>query len=45
MVAIDAATVVVYYVAVAITGGRRVKEDNEVMGLDESVHGEKGFNL
>ncbi|PHR57570.1 MAG: ammonium transporter [Arcobacter sp.] len=38
-------TVVVYYIAVAITGGRRVSEDKEVMGLDESVHGEKGFNL
>jgi Amt family ammonium transporter len=38
-------TVIVYYIAVAITGGRRVIEDKEVMGLDESVHGEKGFNL
>lgn len=38
-------TVVVYYIAVAITGGRRVSEDKEVMGLDESTHGEKGFNL
>ena len=38
-------TVVVYYIAVAITGGRRVSEDKEVMGLDESVHGERAFNL
>ncbi len=38
-------TVVVYYIAVAITGGKRVIEDKEVMGLDESVHGERGFNL
>lgn len=38
-------TVVVYYIAVAITGGRRVVEDKEVAGLDESVHGERGFNL
>jgi len=38
-------TVVVYYIAVAITGGRRVNEDKEVTGLDESVHGERGFNL
>lgn len=38
-------TVVVYYIAVAITGGRRVIEDKEVAGLDESVHGERGFNL
>ncbi len=38
-------TVIVYYIAVAITGGRRVIEDKEVAGLDESVHGERGFNL
>jgi len=38
-------TVVVYYIAVPITGGRRVDEDKEVAGLDESVHGERGFNL
>jgi Amt family ammonium transporter len=38
-------TVIVYYIAVAITGGRRVIEDKEQMGLDESVHGERGFNL
>lgn len=38
-------TVVVYYIAVAITGGRRVIEDKEIMGLDDSVHGERGFNL
>ncbi len=38
-------TVVVYYIATAITGGSRVSEDNEVAGLDESVHGERGFNL
>jgi len=38
-------TVVVYYIAVLITGGKRVDEESEVMGLDESVHGERGFNL
>lgn len=38
-------TVVVYYIAVAVTGGKRVIEDKEVAGLDESVHGERGFNL
>lgn len=38
-------TVIVYYIAVAITGGRRVIEDKEIAGLDESVHGERGFNL
>ena len=38
-------TVVVYYIAMAITGGSRVNEEEESMGLDESVHGERGFNL
>lgn len=38
-------TVVVYYIARAITQGSRVDEEQEGMGLDESVHGERGFNL
>jgi len=38
-------TVIVYYIAVALTGGKRVDKDDEQMGLDESVHGERGFNL
>jgi Amt family ammonium transporter len=38
-------TVIVYYIAVALTGARRVNEEQESMGLDESVHGERGFNL
>ncbi len=38
-------TVVVYYIAVALTGGRRVDEEEEQMGLDESTHGERGFNI
>ncbi|MGD9971087.1 MAG: ammonium transporter [Sulfuricurvum sp.] len=38
-------TVVVYYIATALTGGARVNEEQETMGLDESVHGERGFNL
>ncbi|MEN8146603.1 MAG: ammonium transporter [Campylobacterota bacterium] len=38
-------TVVVYYIAVLLTGGKRVNEEQESMGLDESVHGERGFNL
>ncbi|MGZ8548118.1 MAG: ammonium transporter [Sulfuricurvum sp.] len=38
-------TVVVYYIAMAITGGSRVNEEQESMGLDESLHGERGFNL
>jgi Amt family ammonium transporter len=38
-------TIVVYYVASFLTGGARVNEDKESQGLDESVHGERGFNL
>ena len=38
-------TVAVYYIAVLLTGGKRVDEEQESMGLDESVHGERGFNL
>lgn len=38
-------TIVVYYIASALTGGARVDEETEHNGLDESVHGEKGLNL
>ena len=38
-------TVVVYYIATALTGGSRVSEEQESMGVDESVHGERGVNL
>ncbi|MBN2817061.1 MAG: ammonium transporter [Campylobacterales bacterium] len=37
-------TVIVYYIATALTGGSRVDEDQESMGLDESIHGEKYIN-
>ncbi len=29
----------------ALTGGGRVDEETETMGLNEAVHGERGFNL
>jgi len=38
-------TVVVYYIASALTGGGRVDEETEQIGLDETLHGEKAFNL
>ena len=38
-------TVVVYYIAMALTGGARVDEETEQVGLDESVHGEKALNI
>ena len=38
-------TVIVYYIASAITGGAKVDAETEEIGLDEEVHGEKGVNL
>ena len=38
-------TVVVYYISAALTGGGRVDEETESVGLDEATHGEKSFNL
>ena len=38
-------TIVVYYIASALTGGARVDEETETMGLDEAVHGEKALNI
>ena len=38
-------TVVVYYIASVLTGGGRVDEETETIGLDEAIHGERGFNL
>ena len=39
------ATAVVYFVASILTGGGRVDEETELIGLDEKVHGEKAMNL
>jgi len=38
-------TIVVYFVASLLTGGARVDSETEEMGLDESTHGERSFNL
>jgi len=38
-------TVVVYYIASALTGGGRVDEETEEIGLDEVTHGEKAINI
>ncbi|HHD75053.1 MAG TPA: ammonium transporter, partial [Nitratifractor sp.] len=38
-------TVVVYFIASAITGGARVDSETEEMVLDEAKHGEKSFQL
>jgi len=38
-------TAIVYFIAAALTGGGRVDEETEHIGLDEAIHGEKGINL
>ena len=38
-------TVIVIYVTKALTGGLRVDEEQEVLGLDNAIHGERGFDL
>ena len=38
-------TVVVYYIASALTGGGRVDEETEQIGLDETIHGERSLNI
>ena len=38
-------TIVVYYIASLLTGGGRVDEECESVGLDESIHGEKSLNI
>jgi Amt family ammonium transporter len=38
-------TAILYFISSAITGGARVDEETETMGLDEGTHGERGFNL
>ncbi|NPA56029.1 MAG: ammonium transporter [Epsilonproteobacteria bacterium] len=38
-------TVVVYYIASALTGGARVTLEEETIGLDDSIHGEQSFEL
>jgi len=37
-------TAVVYFIAAAVTGGGRVDEETETIGLDESTHGERALN-
>ena len=38
-------TIIVYYIASFLTGGGRVDEESESVGLDEALHGEKSLNL
>jgi Amt family ammonium transporter len=39
------ATLVVVYVTRLITGGLRVDEENEILGLDNTIHGERAFEI
>jgi len=39
------ATLVLIYITKAVTGGLRVDEENEVVGLDSAVHGERAFEI
>ncbi len=38
-------TAVIYFISSLITGGGRVSEEDEQIGLDETTHGEKAINL
>ncbi len=38
-------TAIVFFIASAVTGGGRVDEETETVGLDESTHGERALNL
>jgi Amt family ammonium transporter len=38
-------TLIVIYITKAITGGIRVDKDDEIQGLDSSIHGERAFEL
>jgi Amt family ammonium transporter len=39
------ATIIVVYVTKFVTGGLRVDEENEIMGLDNALHGERAFEI
>jgi Amt family ammonium transporter len=39
------ATLVLIYLTKALTGGLRVEEENERIGLDSAVHGERAFEI
>ena len=38
-------TAIVFYIASMLTGGGRVDDETEIVGLDEKIHGEKAMNL
>lgn len=38
-------TLIVIYITKAVTGGLRVDKESEILGLDNSIHGERAFEL
>lgn len=38
-------TLVIIYITKAVTGGIRVEADAEIEGLDNSLHGERAFEI
>ena len=38
-------TLVIVYITKAITGGLRVSEEEEILGLDNAIHGERAFEI
>jgi Amt family ammonium transporter len=38
-------TLIVTYITKLLTGGLRVEEESEVIGLDNSLHGERAFEI
>jgi Amt family ammonium transporter len=38
-------TAILYFITSILIGGARVDEETEVVGLDESVHGERSFEI
>lgn len=38
-------TIVVIFITKVLTGGLRVDEEKEILGLDNAIHGERGFDL
>jgi Amt family ammonium transporter len=39
------ATLIVVYITRVITGGLRVDQENEILGLDNTIHGERAFEI
>ncbi len=38
-------TLIVIYITKALAGGLRVEQDDEIQGLDNALHGERGFEI